>query len=199
MISRIEPPFHAAEISPLLFVQKGEGYPLHSTVTTLAPISSAMSVLQIVLFPILWPLKKLYAKMAPTTEELELFEDLIAKALAAGKSFIDSRTKGEKELQKVIAFANSLYDLFTGKWLSWTEGIVFMRAHLVQITMRLYTLVGDDGGVEICQKRLEKVGYQPRGDIEAQLSYMRMMRKTAYRPFLKLGSVLAKLSKLIVG
>lgn len=194
MISKIESIFHPPLQSNVTF-SEGAREDFSSSLTTLAPQKGLKQLLGIVFYPLIWPLKKVMAKVAPTKEEMEQLENLIHEAVYATGAFVENRLRGERKLKEVIASTSSLYDGLTRKWFPNFYGVLFMRVHLIQINMRLYALIDDEEKIASSHLLLKKLGYQPRQDLEEQLFYLRLVRKSVLRPFFKLGYSLFKFLK----
>lgn len=123
-------------------------------------------------------------RIALSTDELELFEELLEGAFWGGALYFYDLKTGKTTLQKVVHDCGKLYDKLTKKWFPNVEGILFMRISLLKIKMRAHAALDQKNETDACRKLIESLGFSVPETVETQNAILLTVSQTRYRRFL---------------
>lgn len=124
-------------------------------------------------------------RIALSTYELELFEELLEGAFWGGALYFYELDTGKKTLEKVIQDCGELYDKLTKKWFPNVEGILFMRISLLKIKMRAHASLDQKSEVENCKKLINSLGFTVPEPVELQTEILLTVSQSRYRKFIR--------------
>ncbi len=131
--------------------------------------------------PIIWVCNTIHDKITLTTEELEIFEELLEGAFLGGATYLYTRSAGEEKLKKVLSRCDHLYKELSKKWFPNIEGIFFMRVAIVKIKMRVLAALGEEEKIQQERKLLHSLKVPIPEDVEMQIEALLLSRKRPYR------------------
>lgn len=130
----------------------------------------------------LW--NEVICKISLSTDELELFEELLEGAFWGGAVYFYDQNTGIKQLEKVIDDCTCLYKKLSDKWFPDIEGILFMRMSLLKIKMRALAALGQKEKANECVELVKTLGYSLPEEVEAQTEMLLMASQPKYQKFL---------------
>ena len=185
MVNRIySEPTAASSCKPLEYAQLPQHH-YRSTIVSAKEVKS-QSFFWTLLTPIIWFFEWLESKLTLTTEELEMFEDLLEGAFWGGAAFFYKREIGETRLREVVAACEELYKKLGKKWFPNIEGIFFMRGNLIKIKMRAYAALGEKDKVKTSLQELKDIGVEVADDVKLQTQYLLAATKPGFRVLLSI-------------
>lgn len=140
-------------------------------------------------FPFAW----LRSKMILTTEEFEIFEELLEGAFWGGATLLYDVSKGEHKILEVGRQCDDLYRRLSLKWFPNVEGILFLRQNLLKIRMRIDATFGDQKKVEKVQKEFRDIGGEMPETMEIQIKILSLLSRRVVRFFIRILNLFVKL------
>lgn len=121
-------------------------------------------------------------RVAPSTKELEIFQELLEGAFRGAALLLYDRNEGLKIISGVAQKCHHLYGLLGKKWFPKIEGIHFLRINLMRIALRCHAALGHHTELDTCKKELSVLGGEISDHLEKQIHYFSYISKQEWKP-----------------